>query len=159
MGSSTLLTITRDVLAADEGIKAYTQDKYSKDPLVILGNDEEDPPTQADYPVIIIFAVDRAERGESEKTLRYNLEIGVGVVNSTIDTATLGKKTYPGKVEAEELRELVEDALFKRQGATGLNASLDIVGGTQSDVDFPIFRSDTIIEIKQNRTSRNPLGR
>lgn len=166
MGSSEFLTKLQDLITLDADVKAYCQTNYGKDPLVFLGSDDEDPPDpETDYPVIVIFAVDRDERGEGDNITRYSAEVGVGIVNDTVETGVSGKKTYPGKKQAEELRELVEDAIFKRQGAgdggnlIGLNASVDIVGGSQSDALFPIFRSDTVIQLKRKRTSRNPLGR
>ncbi|MCK5614115.1 hypothetical protein KAR91_70275 [Candidatus Pacearchaeota archaeon] len=158
MGSSQLLTELRDIIDASAELKVFTQNLYSKDPKIFLGEDLENPAEQADFPVIVIYAVERGERGESDNKISYDAEIGCGIVNSTVTTS--GQKvTLPGIVEVEQFREAVEDAIFKAQATFTALVNIDILGGTISNVLFPIFRSDTVIRFAQRRTSRNPLGR
>lgn len=148
MDIATLLEKIRDTLAADADCKEFCQAKYGKDPLVYLGVDDDNPPPQDQYPVIVVFSVNRVSRGDGDKFITYNANIGVGIVNETVTTVD-NKITLPGLVEAEALRQLVEAALFGQVGH-----KLSVIGDTATEVIFPLFRSDTIVEIQYLKSSR-----
>lgn len=146
-----ILALIQETLAANTDIEYYSQQKYSKSCRVFVGIDEDNPPKQEDYPVIIIFSVNRAERGESSKFVVYEAVIGVGVVNESC--VVDGKKTtYIGMAEAERLRELVEAALFGK-----VAHKTDVQGQTSSEIIFPLFRSDTVIKLSFIQTSQSGI--
>ena len=148
----TIITQVHDTISTSVDVEYYCQLKYSKSPQVFLGIDEDNPPVPSDYPVIVVFSISRSARGESNKFLDYEVVIGVGIINDskTVD----GKKIiYPGLLEAEHLRELVESSLF----CAGIAHKTDVGAETYSDVIFPLFRSDTKIRLSFLQTSRTSV--
>ena len=152
MNVSEVLEALRNTLAADADIKTFCQAKYAKNPKIFLGVSDDYPPTKDDYPVIAIFHVLRSSRGDSQRFITYQALIGVGVLKETIDTSVNGQVTLPGLVEVERLRELVESAIFGKVGH-----KQDVNGETATEVLFPLFRSDTIINLEFLRTHGNSM--
>lgn len=143
MKISELLISLRDTFANDQTISNFCQNKYGKTQKVFLGVDHRNPPLQGDYPIIVIFSVDKAPREEGSGWSIKEASIGVGVINET--SVTDGNKvTYPGMEEVQKLRELVEDAIFNAK----IGVKVDVNVGTASEMIWPLFRSDTVIQIK-----------
>ena len=82
------------------------------------------------------------------------MDISVGIRNETETetTAINGAKivSYPGIQEIEELREIVEDAIF---GAK-LALKTSFVGTAITDIEFPCFRSDMTLELWYRESTR-----
>lgn len=153
MEPSVLLEKLRDILAADEKLQSWCQEKLGGKPTVYLGmNPEMQPPTE-DYPVIVIFGADR-QQGEDARYRRFACEIGVALTDDSIEVDEDKKtKTYTGMLLVEQFRETLEGAIFRaRLGKVSAD------GETALAVYFPIFESHTLITFDFVRSSRGPLG-
>lgn len=151
MEISDLLPKIVEILEVDAKIEAFCQANFSKSPKIFLGFDEDNPPEPEDYPVIVIPAVNRAERGDSKGFITYMVLIGVAVVNKERDVS--GKHVvYKGLGQSEKFRELVESAFFGKVGH-----KVNVASQTTTDVIYPIFAATTEIEIQFVQTSRSPV--
>jgi hypothetical protein len=149
-----LLPVLRDILIADTEIAAFCQENYAKDQTVFCGvNLEELPDPETHYPVIVIFYADRKKTGNTG-TITYSVEVGCGVYDNDIVEVTATSKTYSGIIRAAELRELTEKAIAKKSATLG---KIDTTGDTYSDSIFPIFASNTIIEISWPKNYSRPV--
>lgn len=153
---SRLLLKLGKIIEKDEAIKSYCQEQFGKNHTVYIGiNNEQAPPEDA-YPLVVLFYAERF-RGDGANRIRYAVEIGVGVFNDHLNAELPDNPNlyvYIGLRQAEDLRELVENAVFKsRFGKT------DIEGDTRSEVYFPLFRSNTLITIELVASSRTPMER
>lgn len=146
------LHATQAALAADADIETYCQAQFSKSVTVYLGSDPDDPPPAVDYPLVVIYAVPRAARGQVSREISREIVLGAGVYNDTIDRATPKQVTYEGFPQAERLRELAETCVL----AALLGTKVDVGSETFTSVIFPIFRSDTRIEINERASQRGP---
>lgn len=152
MDISEVLVILKDVISTNEAIKTYCQSKYSKDHTVYLFVNPDDPPLEEDYPMIVIYSVYRSKRGEGQRDKIYNALIGVGIRNET--KSRVGNIVeFTGGIEVEELRELVEYAIFESKIAL----KVGVTGETVTEVEFPIFRSDTTLELVYRASTRSPI--
>lgn len=153
MEISEILTKLRDTIAQNVAIKAFCQEKYQKDHTVYLFVNPDNMPSDEDYPIVVIYSVYRSKRGEGQRDRIYNALIGVGIKNETVSRPPGNAITYLGGIEVEELRELVEYAVFGGNLALKVNT----VGETITEVEFPIFRSDTTIELWYRASTRGPI--
>jgi hypothetical protein len=152
MDIANVLETLKNVISTNEAIKAYCQAKYSKDHTVYVFVNPDDMPPEEDYPVVVIYSVYRSQKGEGQTFKIYNALIGVGVRREE-STRVGNVVTYIGGIEVEELRELVEYSIFG--GGVALKTS--VTGETVTEVQFPIFRSDTTIELQYRASTRGPL--
>ena len=151
LSSAGFMQRVRDVVGTDDGIKDFCITNYGRAPVVYLGIDDENPPSQGEMPVIVIYEAPRSMKGEDSRVMIYECEIGVVIYQDAI-TVNGNIKTYDGLVEVEELRELVESATLKdRLGKVSVH------GDTSTEYWFPIFRSNTTISLERVRSSREPL--
>jgi len=146
-----VLKVVQETIANDAEIEHFCQLKYAKSFKVFQGIDEDNPPTQSDYPIVAIFSINRARRGESSKFVEYDVAIGIGVLNEKKEVDG-NKITYPGMAEAERLRELVEASIFGK-----VAHKVDVSGETSSEIIFPLFRSDTIVRLSYVQTNREAV--
>lgn len=151
MEISDLLPKVLEILENDAKIEEFCQSSFQKSPKIFIGFDDDNPPPQADYPVIIIPAINRAERGDSKGFLTFILLLGIGIVNANVETS--GKHVvYSGLSQVERLREIVETAFFGKVGH-----KVNVASQTTTEVIFPIFAAVTEIEIQFVQTSRTPV--
>ncbi len=151
MTSAELLEKIKNTFAADEILTSWCQQTFGRPQTVFIDIDENNPPDpESDYPVIAVTDI-REVRGDSSREIMYELEFGVGVVQEEIEING-NAKTMKGFVQAESLRELAEDALYRAKIADSSSRS-----ETGSVSCFPLFISGTTINFKQLRTNRRGL--
>jgi len=106
----TLIGKIRDAIKAQEDILAWTQAKYEKNPTVYIGYEEENPPPEADYPLIVIMPTGQG-RSLNVDYSDFFVEIGYGIVESGKTTVS-NVIAYTGLQYIMEFRNVVEDTLF-----------------------------------------------
>lgn len=150
MTTDELLIAARDALAADAALSEWCVDRFGKAPLVMLGLDDKNPPDEADYPIVAVIGIDQ-ERGNSKRETDWRLHLGVGVVNSEIaESGSL--RTYTGMVQAEQMREIAENALY-RAGLKDLNTT----GESSSESYHPLYVSYSMVTVSMLKTTRRGL--
>jgi len=150
MTTAEVLEAIRDAIAADSTLDAWCQAEIGKSPTVHLGIDEANPPPESDYPIVVIVGSDHL-RSETEKEIAWPVYLGVGVVNGTVLTDGR-KKTYEGLLQAEAMREQVENALYRSR-----IAGLDSAGNSSQDSEYPIFVSFSVVTVREIKTTRRGL--
>jgi hypothetical protein len=150
MTTQELLTAIRDALAADTALEAWCQEQFVKSATILLGLDERDPPGENDYPLVAIVGCTQ-ERGDMARELSWKVFVGVGVVNEEIVIET-NTKTATGLLQAEELRELAENAIYRARIASGASA-----GEASTESYYPLFVSYTTITFTALRTTQRGL--
>lgn len=151
MTSEELLGKITSTLSSDPLITSWCQETFGKIHTVCIDIDENSPPDPAtEYPVVAVTSL-RQTRGNSMREITWELEIGVGVIQENVETEG-NTKVLIGFVQAETLRELVEDALYQARIAdTGTR------GETGSISHYPLFISGTAIPIKQLKSNRQRM--
>ncbi len=151
MTSAELLEKIKNAFAGDQILTAWCQQTFGRPQTVFIDIDENNPPDpESDYPVIAVTDL-RQVRGDSLREIIYELEFGAGVVQEDIEING-NTKTMKGFMQAESLRELAEDALY-RAGIADLSSKSE----TGSVSCYPLFISGTAISFKQLRTNRRGL--
>ena len=151
MTTAELLNQIKNVFANDTAILSWCQDNFGKQHTVCLDIDERHPPDpDVDYPVIVVTSI-RQARGDSVRELTWDLEIGAGVKQENIETEG-NTKVFTGFLQAETLRELAENALYKAR-----IADISTNSETGAISFYPLFISGALIPIKQLKTNRRGM--
>jgi hypothetical protein len=151
MITSELLETIRAAWISDEPMNTWCLANFEKRPTVRIGVDDENPPDPAtEYPIVAVTDI-RQVRGDAVREISWEFEFGVGVVQSDISEDSRGK-TMTGFVQAEQLRELAENALYRARIADVSSNST-----TGSFSRYPLFISGSIIPIKTLKTNRRGL--
>ena len=150
MTTAELLQTMRDALAVDPHLHAWCLDQFGKAPSVHLGIDENDPPTDGDYPVVALVGVEQV-RGESAREIEWRVILGVGVVNPEIVQSGI-VRTQTGLLQAETLRELSENALYRAR-----LCDVDSAGDASSESYHPLYVSYTTVSIRHLKSTRKGL--
>lgn len=145
-----LLEAARDALANDTELSAWCVAQFGTVPTVFLGLDDKSPPEESEYPMVAIIGVDQT-RGSSRREIDWRLHMGAGVVNSTVLSVD-GKRTYSGMLEAETLREMAENALY-RAGLVDLNST----GESSSESYHPLYVSYSVVTVSMLKTTRRAM--
>jgi hypothetical protein len=146
-----LIEQIRTALADDAAITAWCTEQFGKAQTVFIDVDEQHPPDPAsDYPAIVVLGLGQV-RGDSQREISWELEIGVGVVNEEIVSAG-NTRIMTGFCQAETLRELAEDAIY-RAGIGGVTTRAE--SGSASF--FPLFISGSVIPITQLKPNRRAM--
>ena len=154
MTTGELLQAVQTALLNDSGVAAWCLDEFGKAPTIWLGLDEQNPPVESDYPLISIVAIDQA-RGNSRGEIEWQLHLGVGIVNNGLTSAGNGR-TYPGMLQAENLRELAENALYRTR-ISGVSIDVGSSGEASSVSYHPIYVSYTTIAFSGLKSRRHSL--
>ena len=149
METHELLSLIQETLADDMAVNAWCLDIFGKVPTVFLGMDEENPPDQDHYPVIMILDC-RETRGRHSRARSWSVEIGVGIVQPEI-LAVPQRRIYSGFLQAETFRSLVESALL----ALRRPHKIDVSGDAGRGDDYPLYCSFTQITFEETITSRH----
>lgn len=150
--TSEMLTAVRDALASDAVISKWCIATYGTAHSVFLGFNDENPPTEADYPMITI--TDAVQNRGSDKH-RITWDVSIGIVISRDKTTTVNNAvTCDGFLEVETLRELAENALYRAK-----LASMDSGARTMSLSDYPQFASITTIKITLPASSQSGISK
>lgn len=141
----------RDALKADPGISAWCQQKYQRQHKVFVGMDDENPPPETDYPLIVIepFGHKWGLKSRSEEARVF---IDCGIVQSAVDIAG-NVVELRGIQEIETLRRMVEERLFR----AGLLIA-ESEAASRSGYFFPVFWSGSEVTIETKLSSRHPTA-
>lgn len=150
MTTSEVLEAARDAILADTAITDWCIVEFGVAPTVLLGLDDKAPPEESEYPVVAIIGVDQ-ERGNGRREVDWRLHLGAGVVNSAI-VAVGSAKTCSGMLQAETLREMAENALYR----AGL-LDLSTTGESSSESYHPLYVSYSMVTVSQLKSNRRAL--
>ena len=151
MITAELLDAVRSAWVSDEIMNKWCLETFGRQQSVRIGIDDENPPDpDTEYPVIAVTDI-RQVRGDSAREISWELEFGVGVVQSDISEDSRGK-TMTGFVQAEQLREMAEDALYRARIA---DVSSNSSTGTLNR--YPLFVSGSVIPIKMLKSNRRAM--
>jgi len=107
-----IIDTVSSAIAEDEDISAWCVSNFGSEQSVYVGMDGQSPPDpDTDYPVIVITGI-RQTRSDSARELSWELEIGAAVKNESASTVG-NTTTYAGLGQAETLREMAENAIFR----------------------------------------------
>lgn len=153
MTTAELIEQIKTALSSDATLTAWCQQTFGKSQTVCIDVDENNPPNpETDYPIIVVASIQHA-RGDSSRELCWELEMGVGVVNETIEVEGDGRsRTLTGFIQVETLRELAENALYRAR-----IADVSTRGATGSSSYYPLFISGTILPIRILKSNRRGL--
>jgi len=106
----TLIEKIRDAIKNQTDINAWCTINYGRQHKLYIGYDEESPPAENDYPVIVIAP---AEQGRSINVDYGPMEIDIGYgLHDTTRTESGNIVTYEGIENILAFRKVVEDTLF-----------------------------------------------
>ena len=126
-----LIEKIKSAALADAALAAWSMEHYKKAPVFLVGVDENNPPEQDTYPVIVAVGSETA-RSTGDRDLTVTLNFGLGLLDPDTDTAD--GTTYYGSTRMETFRELFEDAVFN----AGLIGKIS-VQGESGDIMYPLF--------------------
>lgn len=141
----------RDAIKADQAVTAWCQQNYGRQHKVYVGIDEENPPAEADYPLVAVIPAGH-KWGLKSRLEEARLIIVCGIVQSAVDIAG-NVIELRGIQEIETFRRLVEERLLK----AGLLMA-DSAAESHSGYFFPVFASETGITIETRLSSRGPTA-
>jgi len=140
----------RNAIATDSALLAWCVAQFGKSPSVWVGIDEENPPAASQYPVIALLKIDQIRGGSKDENV-WELTLGIAVSNNGIVTSGI-TYTYTGMLQAETLRELAEDSIYRAK-----LSSADSDGQSMSINDYPLFISFSVMTIRILRTTRRAM--
>lgn len=143
-----MIESVRDILAADTDVNAWCQANFGRGLTVYVGIDEAQPAPPEDYPLAALVDL-RARAGNAANRRTWELLLGLGVIAETV-SVTGNVHTYTGLLQAEELRDLAENALLKGLALPGVSAR-----GVSARINmFPTFVSYTLVSIEEIASRR-----
>ena len=156
MTTAELLTALQAALVADTALNAWCVTQFGAAPTIWIGLDEQNPPVESDYPLVALVGVDQG-RGGARGEIQWQVHIGVGVVNPALlspEGATT--RTYSGMLQAETLRELAENALYRMRPAESA-INIDSSGEASSVSYHPLYVSYTTVLVSSLKSNRRGL--
>jgi len=106
----TLIEKIRDALKDQADILTWCTDNYGQGHKIYIGYDEENPPEQGDYPVIVITPSGQ-DRSINVDYGPMEVDIGYGLYDTTRSESD-NVITYQGIENILAFRKIVEDTLF-----------------------------------------------
>lgn len=147
-----LLAEMRDILTSDTSIESWCVTNYGQKQTVYCGINNEDPPKpDSEYPLLVLFYIER-KRSANTSNVGYVCEIGAGIKDGTMIYDPVGSTTFQGLLKVAELRELAELSIARAHFG-----KIDIFGETSSDIMFPLFSSNSLIEIERPKDYSGPI--
>lgn len=151
MTTEELLGVIRSAWVLDDAMNVWCMANFERRPTVRIGIDDENPPDpETEYPIIAVTEI-RQVRGDAPREISWELEFCAGVVQSDISEDSR-VKIMTGFVQAEKLREMAEDVLYRARIADVSSNST-----TGSFSRYPLFVSGSVIPIKIIKTNRRGL--
>lgn len=146
-----IIEAVRTAWIGDETMNTWCLETFGRAHSIRIGIDDENPPDpDTEYPIIAVTDI-RQVRGDSIREISWELEFGVGIVQPDIHDYIRGK-TMAGFIQAEQLRELAEDALYRAKIA---DISSNSSSGSLSR--YPLFISGSVIPIKILKSNRRAI--
>jgi hypothetical protein len=121
MDISALVGYVRDVMKNATAISTWCNTNYHTGHTIYIGYDENNPPEQDEYPVIVISPVEQ-DRSLAVDYGPMMIEIGYGIIDDTRTTAG-NVITYTGLINIMAFRALVEGVLFGLNPVTSLGGA------------------------------------
>jgi len=150
MTTAEVLAAIRNAVAADATLTAWCMEQFGKAQTVLLGIDENRPPAEEDYPVVAIAGIEQV-RGQARRELEWNVFLGVGVVNAEIAESG-NMRTCTGMLQAETLRELAENALYRAR-----LCDTESAGDASGESYHPLYVSYTTVTVRALKSTRRGL--
>jgi hypothetical protein len=150
MTTSELLDAIKNALVADQPLNSWCLAEFSRAPTIFIGIDPRKDPDESVYPIIAVVGLSQG-RGDDRREHRWDIPVGVGVVNETI-TVSGASVVYNGLAQVERMRELAEDALYRAR-----IASMGTSGDASSECYYPLFVSFTTVVFTAPKTTRRGL--
>lgn len=154
MTTAEILQAAQAALLADAELTAWCVDQFGSVPTVWLGIDSNQPPAENDYPVVALASVEQS-RGGARGEIEWRLMIGVGVINEAL-VSDGSSRTYTGFLQAEELREHSENALYRAR-ISGLVVGVDSAAEASSESYHPLYVSYTTVLVSALKSTRRGL--
>lgn len=154
MTTAEVLQAAQAALLSDTELTAWCVDQFGQVATVWLGIDNNQPPAESEYPIVAIATVEQS-RGGGRGEIGWRLMIGVGVINEELDSDG-SARTYTGFLQAETLRELAENALY-RSRIPGMTVSLDSEAEASSESYHPLYVSYTTVIVSALKSTRRGL--
>lgn len=146
MTTSELLEKVAEIIAADAALTTWCTSTFGKAATVWIGIDESDPIARDDYPVVALLGIDQVH-GPRAARKNWTLTMAVGVLNEDI-VADGSLRTRTGFLQAEELREMVEEIIYSSSALPAARGS----GNTASESYHPLYVSFTEIQFQAMRS-------
>lgn len=156
MTTAEVLLALQAAIVADSALNAWCLAEFGSSPTVWIGLDEQNPPVEADYPLVSLVGIDQG-RGEARGEIQWQVHVGCGVVNSVLLAPEgAATRTYSGLLQAETLRELTENAFYRMRPA-GVTIGVDSSGEASSVSYHPLYVSYTTVVVSSLKTNRRGL--
>jgi len=130
-------------LTASTNLETYSQNQFSKSPLIFLGIDTENPPHTTDYPLLAIAPI---VNEMSDNNTNYDYEMVVHLMMNGDETPNIVGNVikYEGIYKIEEMGNIIVDELKSAFGNTNLD-SYDISFYNHEITLFPIYSGAIVI--------------
>lgn len=126
----------------DEKINTYCQEHYGKLPIIQIGWDEQNSPTEDDCPYICLH---EAEKNGAETRKEYTYTVSVlWAVHNDDYTEDDRMRVYAGAVECDELGELILDAMNNTNTSWPLTA-IDYTAANENY--YPGFPGNAVVTL------------
>lgn len=142
-----------------------------------IDNDEYPNPENEEFPSIVIYNPVKIEKSQQENSMKFSVLIALAIqsneneieyiapqVGDTWQESVQGSKIFLAAKKIEDFREKVEEILYSENtreilqtilGQRGI--AISTTSDTLSDSDFPIFRSNLILNLNIKINRNNPL--
>lgn len=150
MTTTEVIQAVSNALVGDTTLNSWCTAQFGKAPSVFLGIDENRPPAEEDYPLIAVVGVEQV-RGQDRRELEWRVFLGVGVVNDEI-TQSGSVRTRTGILQAETLRELAENALYRAR-----LCDTESAGDASGESYHPLYVSYTTVTVRALKSTRRGL--
>lgn len=155
MTTAEVLQAVHAALLADTTLTDWCTAQFGSAPTVWLGVDDQHPPVETDYPLVSIVGVEQIRSAATRGSVDWRISIGAGIINESL-VSSGSSRIYPGMHQAETLRELAEDALYRAR-LSGVAVNIDSNGESSSESYHPLYVSYTTILISGLKSTRRGL--
>lgn len=155
MKTAIILEAIHASLLADSAMTSWCVAEFGVAPIIWLGVDDRNPPTDSEYPSVTIVGVEHIRSAATRGSIDWRISIGAGVVNDEL-VSSGSSRIYTGMLQAETLRELAEDALYRAK-ISGLTVGIDSNGESSSAGYHPLYVSYATVLVSGLKTTRRGL--
>jgi hypothetical protein len=151
MTTTEILTTIQEALAEDAAIESWCQGYFARSVTVLLGVDIQDLPGVDKCPALVIVGATQ-QRGDLQPKETWTVALSALIFNDAIQVVG-NRETYTGMLQAEELRLLAENAIYRARIAA--TSTL----GDVSALTLPsMYESFTAITFTALRSAQRGMG-
>lgn len=154
MTTAEVLLAAQAALLSDAELMAWCTAQFGRKATVWLGFDNSNPPDDGECPFVAIAAVEQARGGERGEIM-WRLMVMVELANFEL-VSDGSSRTYTGFLQAETLRELAENALYRAR-VPGLAVGLDSESETSSETYPGRYVSYTTVIVSALKSTRRGM--